>query len=123
MPVSASHLICWRCTASARRNRRTSETAHATNSGSITKNSPPSTSTTSGGSPNGRSRSCSGGRKGSSANAPYSWTEATDTTISGGTQRHRREGSRPSGKNRSSRPNVPRIHHAFSAVTATSQAH
>ena len=51
------------------------------------------------------------------------WTDDAQSTSTGGTQRQRREGSRPSGKYRSSRPKVASTHQAFSAVTATSQAH
>ena len=56
------------------------------------------------------------------SNAPYAWTATALTTSTGGTQRQRADGSRPSGKYRRSRAKVASTHQAFSAVTATSQA-
>ena len=109
---------------SACRNRSTSDTAQATISTSSTTNATSEiTSHHTGGEAKGRSRSASGARNASSASAPSTWVIAAVTTIVGGTQRHRGDGTRPSGKWSSSRPKVARIHHAFSALTATSHAH
>jgi hypothetical protein len=124
IPARASHLICWRWVRSARRNRRPRETAHAaTSRSSTTKASRAITSHQDGGGPNGWSRSASGARNGVSATAPSIWVRTVAITMVGGTHRQREEGTRPSGKCRSRRPNVVGIHHASSAVPATNHDH
>ncbi len=124
IPARASHLICWRWVRSARRNRSARDTAQAATSTSSTTNATrESSSHHAGGGPNGRSRSANGARNGSSTTAPSIWVTTAAITIVAGTQRQRGDGTRPSGKCSSSSPNVARIHHASSAVTATSHDH
>ena len=107
IPARASHLICWRWVRSARRYRSTSETAQAAMSKSSTTNATSAISSHQpGGGPNGRARSASGARNGSSTSAPSTWVTTAAITIVPGTQRQRGDGTRPSGKCSSSNPKV-----------------